>query len=401
MAEQETHRSDPLDPETLSLWTEDGLSALDSDASRTYLSETDFTLESPLKVRSIVFDVNAHCRKPVGLDPAFLDTFCERFVDRPIMDRRHEAGLDRIIHGPAPVVGKVDGCGHENGQIWQDQSFWGEAAVLEIRQGVRQSFSISWMDDADTALSCSLCDEMFSEGAPACDHEVGRDGCKAMFSSAEPAEVTRLYTPAAMNTGIQAVHLTADQLTALAPLVPVLVELFERHGVTDLGGAVDVSGVVSGSDVLTDLGPMDGAAERIAQLEQQLSAVTGELHYKEAERVILRAREQGKLGNGDPERQIAMYLEMGPSLGNEWLRQIPANPGLAATGMLSGMGSHDVMVPEGHNGRDWQTALTIAATSLSHKESISYEAAHARLFSQYRPTPAHKARGAQPRRQGE
>ena len=387
--------------ERLQVWAEDGWAPIDSAAAKAHLAAGGFSETNPVKVRTKVYDSAAHVRKPFRLAGAALPGVAARYEGLPVMDRRHEGGIESLIRGAPPVIGRVLAARVEGSGLWQDQALWGEDAIKEIAGGTAQSYSIAVTDTEETAMSCSLCAAVVVEDDNGrhldCEHVPGIGGCLVVWSDAEPTEVTRTYSPAVRGTGIAAIQLSGDDDTTAIALAG-LGRLAER--LLALGAKAPVASIPARVtlDAAAELPPAAVAlAEKCASLEREVSLLRGQAAHAEAERRVLVARQHGKL-SGDPAQLTELALRAGPVF-DEILCHVPENQAISGT-FLAGLGSSP-LPDEARGGKDWATQLQLAASRMSAEQGIPYEAAHQALYEQYRPLGATRESGAAQPRRGE
>ena len=386
--------------EQLQVWAEDGWVAVDSEAAKAHLAAGGFSETSPLKVRTKVYDAGAHVRKPFRLAADALPRVAARYEGLPVLDRRHDGGLESLIRGPAPVIGRVLAARVEGAGLWQDQALWGQAAISEIAGGVAQSYSIAVTDTEETALTCSLCQAGVIEDDMGrrldCEHVPGIGGCLVEWSDAEPTEVTRTYSPAVRGTGIAAIQLSGDDDTTAITLAG-LGRLAERLlAVGAKAPRASIPAAVALDDTATSPAAV-ALVERCAALEREVSLLRGQAAHREAEQRVLTARQHGKL-IGDPAQLTELALRAGPVF-DEILDRVPENRAISST-FVAGLGSSP-HPDEARGGKDWASQLQLAASRMSAEQGIPYEAAHQALYDQYRPLGATRESGAAQPRRGE
>ena len=396
--------------EQLQVWAEEGWVAVDSEAAKAHLAAGGFSETSPLKVRTKVYDSAAHVRKPFRLAGAALPAVAARYEGLPVLDRRHDGGIESLIRGPAPVIGRVLAARAEGSGLWQDQALWGEDAIREIAGGTAQSYSIAVTDTEETSLSCSVCQAAVVEDDMGrhldCEHVPGIGGCLVEWSDAEPTEVTRTYSPAVRGTGIAAIQLSNDDDTTGLALAG-LSRLAERLLLLGAPAAPGPKGAAANLPTTVTLDTLAGTAagrlldsaleQKCASLEREVSLLRGQAAHREAEQRVLVARQHGKL-SGDPAQLTELALRAGPVF-DEILCHVPENRAVSST-FLAGIGSSPIP-DEARGGKDWSSQLQIAASRMSTEQGITYEAAHQALYDQYRPLGATRESGAAQPRRGE
>ena len=390
------------------------LVAFDSAEARTYLKATEFTESNPLRVQAEIYSTDNHNRKPIVLSADAVEKLAAAYAGLPVLDRRHGAGLEGLLHGPSEVVGAVEGATVEqraNGSAGlANLALWGADVIREFRGGVRTQFSIGFAETEDTTALCSICDYSIGDDdlcAGEDEHHLGVDGCRAVLSDVEPLEVTRLFNPAVRGTGVRSVFLDMDSAKLGGLVQRFLAMVSEDESINlDLGSTLvekiadDISEPAEEAFTARELAFRSQAEEA----QRLMHKMRGELLYAEAQAAMLLARKQGKLGRGDASQLTQLFIDSGTELAARWVGAIEPHPAHIAELTRSGMGTElaidDPLMPARNHG-DWSAQLTSAAHTLSRTENITYEAAWSRLYNQYRPVAESFSREggpAQPRR---